>query len=269
MKTSLLSLLAAGIAVLFFYARDVSWVGAEVRGVLEGLWYQKVISVSGLKTLQEYEVMEVLPADRSVGWWNRNLDAVGSELRKDPRVKAVTVSRCHGQAVSLYCFEVHVDEREPRFLADFAGKRWVVGDDGGFIAPVGMVDAPSTLPIVAGLRGDVQLVQALASRISLAMDDINKIVGHRVSALTVDQNGELRASFDDLPFGVVFSFSGHDESTVADQARRLVALLQAKKDQLATIKEVDLAFDKLAVVKYLEPIKDPEVRKPSTKKRGH
>jgi cell division septal protein FtsQ len=269
MRSFLLSILAAGIGVFFFYSRDLTWVGSEVRGVLEGLWYQKVISVSGLKSIQEYEVMEVLPADRSVGWWNRNLDAVGTELRKDPRVKAVAVSRCNEGAVSLYCFEVKVEEREPKFLANLAGKLWIVGDDGGFISPVDGKDVPPSLPEVFGLRGDVQLVQALASRISVALEDIDTIVGHKISSLAVDRNGELRAQFEDLPFAAVFSFSGHDELTVADQARRLVALLQAKQAQLATIKEVDLAFDKLAVVKYVEPIKETQPKKTVTKKRAH
>lgn len=253
MRALVVWFLAAVCGVLFFYSRDLSWVGSEVRGVLEGLWYQKVISVSGLKTIEEFEILERLPAERSVSWWNRNLDAVSSELRKDSRIKSVSVSRCQERAVALYCFEVKVEEREPKFVASFGGKSWIVGDDGGFIAPLKDGEDSLRLPMVNGLRGNVQMAQALSSRIAAALEDISKIVGHEIKLLTVDDNGDLRCEFTTLPFSAVFSFSGFDEMTVSDQARRLVALLHAKQSQLDAISEVDLAFDKIAVVKYHKP----------------
>ena len=256
------------LSAVFVYSRGSGWLGHELSGVLEGLWYQKVISVSGLKTIQEYEVMEVLPAEKSVGWWNSNLNLIADELRKDPRVKRAVVGRCKGEIVAIYCFEVRVEEREPSFVTEFGGERWVVGDDGGFISPITGLATFNHLPVVEGVGGDVQTSQFISGRIASAIKDVSLILGKRITKLRIDKNRELQILFAELPFQAVFAFQGFDEITIADQARRLLALLEAKRGQWDSIKEVDLAFDKIAVVKYQETKSDKAVSKTRAKKKA-
>ncbi len=248
------------------YSRNFSWVSSEFKGVFDSFWYQKVISVTGLKAIPEFEIIEKLPAERSVGWWNSNLDQIGADLQKDPRIKSATISRCSDRAMPLDCFEVKIQEREPSFVTEFGGNTWLVGDDGGFIRPVSTSDK-FQLPKVIGMRGSLQLVRNVCNRVALAIADIDKIVGRRLDSLLIDENGELKTTFDGIPFVATFSFSGFDEITIADQARRLVALLEVKREQIATIKEVDLAFDKIAVVKYRDTpdLKDKVAAKPTIK----
>jgi hypothetical protein len=72
-----------------------------------------------------------------------------------------------------------------------------------------------------------------------------------VTSVVLEPSGDLRAWFEGLPFSVVFE-GGNDEnweSRLREQSARLVALQAQQPHELSGAVQVDLAFERMAVVR--------------------
>ncbi|MCB0339117.1 MAG: hypothetical protein KDD53_05915, partial [Bdellovibrionales bacterium] len=62
-------------------------------------------------------------------------------------------------------------------------------------------------------------------------------------------NGEVEVAFEDKGYSVIFDYSGQDLGRLQEQARRLTALNKQLQGHEEQIREIDLAFRRVAVVK--------------------
>lgn len=80
---------------------------------------------------------------------------------------------------------------------------------------------------------------------------LSQELGRPVTSMVLEHSGDLRAWFDGLPFSVVFE-GGDDESweeRLKEQSARFVALQAQQPTELQGAVQVDLAFERMAVVR--------------------
>jgi hypothetical protein len=237
------------------------------REVMHEIFYQKRVDIIGLTSGEGGSgagdnVRQLLPEDRSVLWWHLNRSSIGTTLSQLPRVESATITRCQGEW-SFRCFEVHVQERKPVAVALVADYAWVIGADGGFIEPLphvrsaGDIEAfieASEKPLVGvvGLGdgdGGPELLRGRLRYVHELIRAIESEVGSSVRFVELDTSGEARVFFKDRKYPVRFGFSGSDLSVVSEEARRFKLLLSRLEKRDDVIKEIDVAFQKAAVVR--------------------
>lgn len=178
------------------------------------------------------------------------------------------------------CFQIDIKERKAQYAAFMEGQPWLIGDDGNFIRPIpvdfeenegsskdemlreffrskgldvvilsGIVD-PTMSPDIANAR-----VKYLNDIVPVVESELRK----KIAQLNLHKNGELIMKFDDITFPASFNFGGSDKqdsykqgidmSVIGKEAKRLNTILEKFKGKEGLIKSVDLAYDKLAVIK--------------------
>lgn len=234
----------------------------QSREMMHNFFYEKRVDIIGLTSGEGSSVRQLLPEERSVLWWHLNRSSIGTTLSQLPRVESATITRCQGEW-SLRCFEVHVQERKPVAVALIADYAWVVGADGGFIEPLphvrsaGDIEAfieASEKPLVGvvGLGdgdGGPELLRGRLHYVYELTRAIESEVGSSVRFVELETGGEARVFFSDRKYPVRFGFSGSDLSVVSEEARRFKLLLSRLEKRDDLIKEIDVAFQKAAVVR--------------------
>lgn len=258
-----------------------------VSSALARSWYDKEIWISGTMRVDRRELERLLPQEESVLSWNLHLQQLGALLRAHPLVQDATVERCSDAWWG--CFSIRVLEREP-FLVAVVGKRgWVIGADGGVMTPlpgtwgveksteksvdstrgaagnppgdVLQLDPPPAhlagrdLPVVEGLGDEHESPDALRVRFAQAIRVV-RVLGdalqREVTRIRFEPGREMRVQFAATPWRVVFDISGDErwEERLQEQSARLVALIEQHPEQLENAEQVDLAFERIAVVRY-------------------
>lgn len=240
----------------------VSAMLARSREVIHNFFYAKKVSISGLSADKEGEVRSLLPEDRSLFWWHLNRSTLGAKLSQLPRVESASIVPCADEW-SVRCFEVRIQERAPSIVALVADHGWIVGKDGGFIEPLPQVRSAADVeafietsekPLigVVGLgdgEGGPELLRGRLRYVNGLIRAVEAEVGRAVRFITLETSGEAGVSFKGQNYPVRFGFSGPDLSKVSEEARRFKLLLSRLDKRDEVIKEVDVAFDKAAVVK--------------------
>lgn len=140
---------------------------------------------------------------------------------------------------------------------------WLVGHDGGFIKPLtnvrsfsdveAFVESSDTGLIgvdgVSGLGGGLELIRGRLRYITEVIQTIEGELGTKVRFIALEKNGEARVTLDGRPYPVLFGFAGSDRSSIAREADRYKQLLSRLNQRDDVIKEIDLAFQKVAVVR--------------------
>ena len=227
--------------------------------------YEKEIRIDGLSALTRSEVESLLPLHRATSWWMANFPTIQGRLEEHPWIKRAVVESCPGNTLSGWgCFILSITERTPKYLATVDSEEWLIAEDGAFLLPL------STVVGKTGLRDDQRLsvdvrtitrVSGLASRLNspdvlgAQMDLVRRIVQltppivHRsVEEIVFQQGSDFSVRFSRVPFPVVFS-SSSDGPTLSDQSERCALLLKKFSDRYQEIEQVDLAFEKVGVVK--------------------
>lgn len=224
----------------------------------------KEIRIDGLRLVPREEVERVLPLNRSVGWWMLNETSIKARVAENPWIKSVQLRACEGAFLPKFgCFQISIEERNPRFIALVDDERWIIGADGALIIPAkgnapGLTDEMfSALVPLYGLSSRVTTPDRFQAQLQLAQTAIRVLessVGLPVESINFEGRGDIAVDFVNLPFPVVFGASAVDSSPVIEeQGRRLKALLSQLKDRLPEIQKVDLAFSKVGVVKFRPP----------------
>lgn len=270
MRFRLTLLVVLCTAVLFFADRPQRWHAtcASVGDWAQHLWYDKEIEITGTHFLPAEKVRALLPLQKSVPYWFLNGSLIEAELLQNPIIQRASVARC--RTWSRACFRVAIEERVPAFFAWMGTRAWMVGNDGGVIKPVepawlrayvssGLAGdaAQLKIPVIGGLAAEdssPDIVRARFAHVRRALDLIEKTVGIPVSSLELGDKQEMRVRFFGLGLTAIFDVSpediwGREPGILVDRAERLKRLLDEFGDKRDLIESVDLAFEKVAVVK--------------------
>lgn len=265
----LLIVLCAGCAGLLYSGNQTAlWCARGLRDGLVSFWYDKDLRFAGLRVLKEKDFPLQAQREHAVPWWFVNAPAVEAEILQNPMVSSVRMSRCHFWSWS--CFDLNIQERNPVMLALVGERTWVVGDDGGFIAPLkGPVAGTQQLsqsevaellgsPVVEGLVPDASPPEAIKPRLRYARQALGVLsaAGLDVKTIKLRNNGEMEVRFRGRELVAVFSLSAEDMSRLDVEVLRLKRVLQEYGENAGRIAQIDLAFEKQAVVR-MQPTPRP------------
>lgn len=236
------------------------------QGISKILQNQK-LEIKGNKYLKETAIEKLLPEDRSIFWWLINKDSVEKDLLKNALISSANIKkdpRCW-----LGCYTLTIKERIPTYVVFLNSQAWIVGNDGHFILPIPGVSSESQLDkylkvtenkliLISGvvdpsMSSDVatspDFTKARISYINSVVPVIESEVRRSVKSLTMAANGELEVVFNDITPKAVFEYNGDDLSHIGKSAKRFFSVLQKFAGREGELKQVDLAYDKLAVLK--------------------
>jgi len=221
------------------------------------LWNEKEIRIEGLRMLPRSDIERLLPLDRSVAWWKLQTTSIQGRIAQNPWIGEVSVSSCEGGVREAWgCFLISIQERQPTFLALVDNANWVIDRGGSFIVPYAEtvpIPANQRLVRVTGLasrHSSPDIVRAQLSAASSLLDTIEREVHRQVSGLEFLGHGDLSVSFQDVPFPVVFGASADSSVPLAEQGKRCAELLKRVQDRFLDILKIDLAFERVGVVKF-------------------
>ena len=262
-------LLGVVLAAGGWYLLETKPVWLQPAAAAAQAWfYEKRVVFTGLELLDEEELRTQLPWDKSVPWWLCKTGAVVSKLRHNPFIGQVELSRCG--RFSWGCFTVFVRERRPELVALVGAQVWLVGEDGGYLAPLPLKRegikmlrgeglwkiADVRLPIVEGVSGADASPDATKVRyqfVSKAIRAFEEEGDYQVERVRLESNGELEVKLRGLDFGVHCDVPRDNFDLLKEQIQRLKALLTEFKGDYRRIESIDLAFKKVGVVKLREP----------------
>jgi hypothetical protein len=237
------------------------WV-EHARRLIHQFLFHKTIAIEGVGASEEESILSALPASRSVLWWFLNRSSIAAQLAMLPRVESASVTSCADEW-DLRCFVVHVQERKPVFVTIVGDHGWLVGKDGGLVKPLPNVRTVSDVeafrevseePLVAvdGVESPESGLEVVRGRLRYVADVIATIESElpmKIQSVSLERNGEARVSFQGKPYPVLFGFADSDLSSLAEEARRFNLLLSRLEGREELIREIDLAFQKVAVVR--------------------
>jgi hypothetical protein len=252
-------LITSGVIVLHVLDNPVGSrkLAKSVVAQAQSLLEDKEVRIEGLSVLSRTEVERALPFDRSVVWWKLHSTDIQGRLEQNPWIAEANVARCDGSYIATWgCFVVSVTERTPTFVATVDNTRWIIDRDGSFIVPYGEASARLGSGVLVGVEGlasrhsSPDVVRAQLSAATRLLDTVERAVGRPISGLQFLTHGDFAVTFEGVPFPVVFG-AGHDSKVpLAEQGERCAELLKRLQDRFADILKVDLAFDRVGVVKF-------------------
>ena len=276
--TALTSVVAASVCALDQPQR-VAALGRGVNTAVQEVLFAKDLQVTGLKVVRRREVDRLIPAEKSVPWWLINGRVVEARLLTSPLIFRANVASC--QPWRWGCFKIEIEERKAGFFALVGAQGWLVGSDGGLIMPVaaeriaeyrrsvldqaGATDAASSgykrLPLVEGLWAGGEspdVVRQRLENVRRAIDIIEKACGLPVAHLRLASGQDVEVRLSGLELIATFDVSPEDilggrSQILADRSVRLKSLLDELGPRKSVVERVDLAFEKIAVIKAKGP----------------
>ena len=220
----------------------------------------KDLAINGNEIVPTVEILDLLPLEKGFIWWHLNKSEIEKALLSNSLIESALFERC---SPVPRCFLISVVERVPFFiLADEQRQQvWIAGKDGAFIDPANhsrlrprhIEDAI----IVKGFIGQEKSMDILRRRLRLLGDVLSVISG--VTKLSVKEalirdDGDLKIIFEELKFPAIFGYHDVPSKDLVKNAEqeslRLNAILDEFSHRQDQIKEIDLAFDRLAAVKF-------------------
>ncbi len=234
------------------------------------LLLDKNVSYEGLSYVRSEEIEVLLPMEKSIPWWLFNKSQIETGLLRHSLVKKALLETCDTFAIAEWgCFKVLIQERHPAYAALIEDEVWILGEDGGLLFPVSREQfdsQPLTKILSKNLARDVSsdvnlkilqvagsspdLIHARLSYTRRALEIIEENSGLEAAMARCSHQGEIRIRFDNYPFEVLFDYSEDAPKTLALEAQRLAALLKEFGARAQTIELIDLAYNKLAIVRF-------------------
>lgn len=237
---------------------------------VEHVVFDKRVAYTGLSYIRPEEIEVLLPMERSVPWWIFNKEQIETTLLRHSLVRKATLKTCDKLAVTDWgCFSIDVQERHPMFAALIDDEVWILGEDGGLLFPIPRDqfdtqplakilsknlarEVPSSISLkilqVAGSSPD--LIHARLSYTRRAVEIIEEHSRLEVAMARCSHQGEIRARFEGYPFEVIFDYAEDAPKTLTVEAQRLSALVMEFGQRAQTIELIDLAYNKLAIVRF-------------------
>ena len=253
----------AGVASAAFpSALHTAWNGGAAAAYRA--LYEREVRVEGAGLVSKVEIERLLPRDRSTVNWLVEPMAIEARVAAHPLVRRARVHPCSRWLVNSWgCFVVEVEERVPAYIATVGRELWALGNDGVFLAPVGKDDDDVGLQLLRTTNDRPRVLRGLtignaapavvAARFQYlqeAIGVIEKETEQRIQDVTLEANGELMMLFRDAGFRVRFDAAAEDIPKLRVEAQRLRELLSELRADLSRLEQIDLAYDRLAVVKF-------------------
>lgn len=241
--------------------QSFSSVVSRAKERIVGFSYDKKVFFAGLKVLDQAQLQKTIPFEKSVFWWYLNGAQLEGALRKHALIEKSEVNSC--KPFVWGCFEITLQEIEPKYTALVGSRVFVAGTAGKFEEvraestnlsaffagkePIILsgIDDKSVSPDVLGAR-----LEYLKHAVALISDRCNC----EVSRANILGNGELGVFVRDI--GTEFRFDppleGGVEQTMANigrKATRMAQILKKLRFNNTSLGQVDLSFDRVAVLK--------------------
>ncbi|MFO0417324.1 MAG: cell division protein FtsQ/DivIB [Pseudomonadota bacterium] len=255
-------LIAAGVLALHALDNPAGFKKAQefVVSSAGALWNDKDIRIDGLKLLSRTEIERLLPLDRSVLWWRFNDTEIQAKLEQNPWVGESKVVACPDAPPSQWgCFLVSISERVPTFLATVDETSWVIDREGSFIAPLSDLRERAyrgELIAVSGLASrsaSPDMVRAQLATAARLLDTLEREVRRPIERVEFLAQGDFSVIFKGLDFPTVFAAGSDAKVPLLEQGTRCAELLKRLGSRLSDVERIDLAFDRVGVVKFKEP----------------
>ena len=270
MRRIFLAILIAAMILCFYWIYNPKHVERYIRlggQAIYNFWFEKELLIAGDSNLSDKTIKDLLPTEQSIFWWLMNMDIIEGDLKRNPWIIKADVHPCTSSIIGLWgCFVVNIEERKPSFLVTEGDVTWLVGEDGGFFSPLTPrlreLYKDRKLCLLKGFYDDspsAELFNARFRYVYEAVKIIEKRMHRRISSVELLPSGELEVSFDDNAYSVVFSGGLDGAELLHFELDRLDVLLGQFEGKEDTIKKIDLAFNKLAVVTFKENVPNPQI----------
>ncbi|HMO02013.1 MAG TPA: FtsQ-type POTRA domain-containing protein [Oligoflexia bacterium] len=259
---SILLILLVGLSVAPFFlcVENLSFVlnrFREWRGksyyFIESQLFERRLQFSGLQRLTEKELIASLPHDHSNLWWFMNRRHVIKELRKNNWIASASLSTC-SRPFEPVCFMIEIKEREPRYVALSEKGSWALDSQGEIIGPLkeNQINQTELTVIEGAFKGSPGLFEKNLS-VALKLLSVLREQGlPEPSRVLVGDEDQYQLAFPGNSYIVNFSGAQPSYQNFSKQGERLKIILSQVQSDLAKIREIDLAFDKLGIVKFVD-----------------
>lgn len=252
-------LIAAGVITLHVLdnpSRAAAWWREATHKGQEAMDVKEV-RVEGLRILSRTEIERVLPQDESAVWWQLHATDVQANIEKNPWVADASVGPCPGGMMKGWgCYVVSVKEKVPTFVASIDNVEWIIDDEGSFITTRADAVARGVSVPLIGVRGlasrshSPDSVRGQLTSAAHLVPELQRSVGRRPQTLEFLSHGDFSVRFESLPFPVIFASGRDAKVSLMEQGTRLAELLKKVHDRVSEIDQIDLAFDRVGVIKF-------------------
>jgi len=240
--------------------------------LVDHLFYQRTLKITsrgqdGLDQDISERVQEYLPQQRSNIWWLTHLGEIERMISVDAHIASVNVSVCRdGWMPQIGCFAIETKVRQADYLLIAADQVRFVARDGVVLESVAVREfersakelflAGSAKPRV--LRGiyldqpSSDIATARFLRVANSVTQLESQLSRRIESIAFINNGEIEVRLEALKFPVRFSIDSL--TSLNDQADRFLRLEREVGAKVDMIEYIDMAFDKLGVVRYSQPV---------------
>jgi hypothetical protein len=271
----LLWALVLGLGVELYVVSDEALL-RRLSTAVHSFVYEKEIVLTGDRRIDRSELDSLLPRSASILWWHLNPSLIRAQLLTHPFIEQVEIGKCDGG--SWRCFAITIKERTPAYLVKLDSKAWLAAEDGTFLTPSSSLADPAVLEhflegegrsliAITGIDAAGTAPDLTRGRLLYARDALRVIeseVKRRPKTIELTRSGELNVTFRGAPFRATFGFGGNDLSALGEEGRRLALLLTKFEGREHLVREVDLAFKKIAVVRLIQSVP----RKEGVKRKG-
>ncbi len=262
-----ITILAIGVGVYPDTREYLKTVPGKTYAILQEVAFKKEISVVGTRFVTEEEVRASLPLVQSAFWWLVNPDEVVAGLRQNKYVASAKAEPCSDWVIDKWgCFKIEIDEHDPKFLVEEGGKSWLAGSEGAFLRPIGENESQESLSEdygdltrISGLAGDKASPDLVLARFQYVRNTVGIIehsVGMKIKNAVLSPNGELTVDFKETTIRARFAFAKDKWGELKEETTRLRTLLSEIKGREDTVELIDLAYERLAVVKKRPQLED-------------
>lgn len=237
-----------------------------VRVAVEDKWRElttvRQFEIQGLRALTVSDLEKRFPPRETtyLDWLVRS-HTHEQRLAADPWIREAVVSRCKEQWWG--CIAIAIEEERPSFVAIIGGVAWLASADGNFLGhvaedslqthissiekdpvdglPIEVRFALSEQPSPDAIRGSLRSVRDATATVEGA-------TGLQVSSVEVRTGGEFAVRFREHPFSVVFDGFEGPQPRLGEELKRLNSILAAAGNGVSSIEQIDLAFERVAVI---------------------
>jgi hypothetical protein len=251
-------------------------------GGLQHAWkrwkFDREIILAGQNKVTINDLKNNLPLNKSNLWWYLNKELIENFIENDILIEDAVISLCPRWA----CFKISIKEKKAYATIDMLRAKWLISKEGLFLTPLPSQNLPSwinKLPKIENILFDSNTINSKArltkindksesrsinnlsadiilGRVLNIIDQLKKIkseIDLKVIKIVLRGLGDYVVYFSKLSFPVVFSGydeSGKNEPLIIEQLKRLKILMPKLEREERKIIEVDLGFNKVAVVRF-------------------
>ena len=231
---------------------------AKLESLIQLFLFKRELYFSGLALLSEASLLGEIPETVSNLTWKFGRASLTSMLLQNPLVKEAKIEAC--SRLSMRCFQVELQEREPSFVAAFGETDWVVAKDGSLIEPTNNISVLNYeiidyLPRIENLSMGISssaLVKSRSRYLADLISDVEEASGEQVKSINFDSPGEVLLSLHGFEFKVKLSADNISDKLAEREVNRLAVLLEELEDHLALVQSIDLVFDRIGVVRFID-----------------